>query len=282
MTTRKTYPVVSFKTLPDEDGVTGRFQARVSVFNNIDLVGDKVLPEAFDVSLKSWQDSGDPIPVIWSHDWGNPFAHIGTVDPKDAVATDEGLEVTGTIDLSNPFAKQVYALMKRRAVKEFSFAYDIVEERTGRDKSNELVQLNLIEVGPTLKGANPDTELLGVKAALEAAAAEEKAADDGPEEPEEKALGTVYVDIVPRIKELGEDELEELVKAVVAAKAGRVLSAKNEAKIKAAADAVVAAAESLRDVLESVQAEPTVEPKAADEPELDDHDPAKWKAILQG
>jgi hypothetical protein len=27
--------------------------------------------------LAAWRVSGDPVPVIWSHDWGTPDAHIG-------------------------------------------------------------------------------------------------------------------------------------------------------------------------------------------------------------
>ena len=177
----KTYEVVSFKALPDEAGDEGRFEAIVSVFGNVDFQGDRVMPGAFKTSIDRWQESGDPIPVIWSHDWGNPLAHIGFVDPGDVEEVETegkarnkvgGLKVTGQIDLDNPFAAQVYRLMKERRVKEFSFAYDVIRESPGRDRANELHELDLIEVGPTLKGANPSTELLGVKERLEDAAAE--------------------------------------------------------------------------------------------------------------
>ena len=186
MTTKKTYPVAQFKALPDEDGQTGRFEAIVSVFGNVDFQGDRVMPGAFSKSIDSWRESGDPVPVIWSHEWGDPFAHIGYVDPNEMVeiAPGEkangivpGLLVRGVLDVDKPFAKQVYDLMRTRRVKEFSFAYDVKKEAPGKDRANELHEVSVIEVGPTLKGANPDTVSLGVKSGLERAAKEQASAE---------------------------------------------------------------------------------------------------------
>lgn len=161
---------VEFKAL-DTDEPTGEFEAIVSVFGNVDAQGDRVLPGAFETSLAAWRAKGSPIPVIWSHDWGNPNAHIGGADANLVEEVDRGLKVKGQIDLDNPFASQVHKLMKGRRVTQFSFAYDIVKEKRAKDGANELVELDIIEVGPTLRGANPDTELLAVKSDLEAAAA---------------------------------------------------------------------------------------------------------------
>lgn len=164
------YDVAQFKALPDDGEEKGRFEALVSVFGNVDLQGDRVVKGAFTSSLDEWKATGAPIPIIWSHDWGNPNAHIGSASPDQVVETDDGLKVGGSIDLDNPFAAQVYRLLKERRVKEFSFGYDVRREDKAEDGANELLELGLIEVGPTLKGANPNTELLAVKADLETAA----------------------------------------------------------------------------------------------------------------
>lgn len=156
------------KTFPAElkatgEGASGEFEALVSIFNNVDLVGDRVMPGAFTKSLERWKSSGDPIPVIWSHEWDDPNAHIGTV--VEAEERPEGLYVKGQLDLENDFARQVHKLLMQRRVKEFSFAYDVVDEKQADDtRANDLVELDLIEVGPTLKGANPETQLIGAKA----------------------------------------------------------------------------------------------------------------------
>ena len=177
MKLNKTYPIASFKALEDEG--PGKFQAVVSVFGNVDLQGDRVMPGAFKNTLKKWQAKGDPIPVIWSHDWMNPDAHIGYVDAADAQELiDEdskangsvptgGLLVKGHMDVHKPFAAQVFDLLKDRRVKEWSFAYDVNDEAMADDGANELKDLELLEVGPCLKGANPETYTVSAKSALE-------------------------------------------------------------------------------------------------------------------
>lgn len=170
MSSQKTVHLARFKAL---DEGAGTFEAVVSVFGNVDLVGDRVVAGAFETSLKDWADSGDPIPVIWSHKWDDPHMHIGAVTEASEVA--DGLLVKGALDLDAPVAAQVYRLLKERRVKEFSFAYDVVREKRAPDGANELLELKVIEVGPTLKGANPTTQLLDVKAAPEAKAAQIKA-----------------------------------------------------------------------------------------------------------
>jgi HK97 family phage prohead protease len=164
------------------DGLTeGEFTALVSVFGNTDSVGDVVQPGAFTKTLADWAAKGDPVPVIWSHDWGDPFSHVGIV--LTAAETADGLEVTGQIqDLdTNPKAAQVYRLLKGRRVTQFSFAYDVVEGAwvEGTDDMGrwygyyELRELKLYEVGPCLVGANQETELLAAKAARLAAGVKE-------------------------------------------------------------------------------------------------------------
>lgn len=157
---KRAFEVVEFKALDKK----GEFEALVAVFGNVDLGGDRIVKTAFDKSLARWQEKGDPIPIIWNHMWDNPEAHIGEADPADVIATDEGLHVKrGRLDLDRPFAEQVHHLMSRRRVKEFSFGYNLLDkERT--DDALDLLELDLFEFGPTLKGMNPETELLAVKA----------------------------------------------------------------------------------------------------------------------
>jgi HK97 family phage prohead protease len=204
---RKTYPV-ALKTL-DGEGEKGKVEAIVSVFGNVDLGGDRVVKGAFAKSIDAWRQSGKPVPVIFNHEWGDLWSHIGAVDSLEE--TEQGLKAMYTLDVDdNPAAAQVYRLMKRGSLKEHSFAYSVVREKSAKDGANELHELDIIEVGPTLKGMNPDTEVLAVKSALEqVTAAHEKTADaDG-------------------------------------AKAGRVISKANEAKLRSAMDAIAQVLSSL-------------------------------------
>lgn len=155
------------KAAGEGDGLgAGEFTALVSVFGNEDSVGDVVMPGAFADDLARWKQSGDPIPVIWSHDWGDPFSHIGSV--VEAKETSAGLLVTGQLDLANPKAEQVFRLLKGRRVTQFSFAYDILDGGWGERDGGEVYELRKLkvhEVGPCLVGANQETELLAAKAA---------------------------------------------------------------------------------------------------------------------
>lgn len=157
---------VAVKAVGKDDGLEdGQFEAIVSVFNTIDSYGDVVVPGAFTEDLEQWAASGDPLPVIWAHDWMDPFSHVGY--SISATEDARGLKVKGQLDLDNPKALQVYRLLKGRRIKQFSFAFDVLEAGFGtRDDQEvyELRKLKVYEVGPCLIGVNQDTELLAVKA----------------------------------------------------------------------------------------------------------------------
>ena len=164
----------AFKALgPDDGEPVGSFEAIVSVFDNVDKAGDRIKSTAFDNTLEKWRNSGDPIPVILSHNWDDPFAIIGHADPNNVKAIEgRGLYVKGMIDHldQNPVAAQVHRLMGSRLLKEFSFGYTVPSggEKKAQDGAYDLTEINLIEIGPTLKGVNPDTELLSLKSAVAA------------------------------------------------------------------------------------------------------------------
>lgn len=160
------------KTFPVEikaAGDAGEFTALVSAFGNVDLVGDRVLKGAFSKTLRKFRDAEKPIPIVLSHQWDDVMAHIGKADPALAEQTDAGLVLSGQLDISdNPVAKQTYKLMKERRLTGFSFGYTVPDG--GQEKkngANEISEIDLIEAGPTLKGANPEAQLQAVKSALD-------------------------------------------------------------------------------------------------------------------
>lgn len=165
--------VAQIKAVDDGSAPEGTFEAVVSVFGNIDYAGDRVVKGAFAKSLTTWASSGDPIPVVWSHQWQDPEMHIGGV--IEAEERDEGLWVKAELDIEDPVAAKVWRLLKSRRVREFSFAYDVLDEKR-QNGANELLELDVIEVGPTLKGMNPNTLLLDAKSRREARAARAEAA----------------------------------------------------------------------------------------------------------
>lgn len=212
------------KAAGTEDGLEpGQFRALVSVFGNKDSYGDIVQPGAFTNTLAEWKASGEAIPVYWSHQMSDPELNIGWV--LDAKETDAGLEVLAQLDVgegASPKAALVHRLLKREGgVRQFSFAYDVVDgsqvEKDG-ESYFELRELKLYEVGPTPIGANQATELLGVKTAAHAA----------------QAIG------------------QELADGL---KAGRTISAKNEAALRDALAALEAGGGHLKNVLSALSAD---------------------------
>lgn len=179
----KTVPAQIKAAGPDDGLEEGQFEAIVSVFDNIDSYGDVVRKGAFEETLDEWAQSGNPIPVYYSHRMDDPDFNIGEV--LDAKETNVGLWVKAAIDLGDDasrVAKQSYRLMKGRRLTQFSFAYDVLDggwvDKTedGVDSSfYELRRLKLYEVGPTPIGANSETELLGVKHLAESLTLRQKA-----------------------------------------------------------------------------------------------------------
>lgn len=151
----------------DEDGTTsGTFEAYASVFGNRDSYGDIVQKGAFKDTLKEWSDSGNVLPVLYGHDFADPFSNIGSV--VDAVEDDHGLKITGKLDLDNPKAAQVHKLLQEKRLSQMSFAFDVQKGAWSEDEDGEYYSIDkvkLYEVSVVPIGANQETEILAVKSA---------------------------------------------------------------------------------------------------------------------
>lgn len=225
----------------------GEFTALASVFNNVDAVGDVVMPGAFAADLVEWKASGEVIPLYWGHMMSDPQMCVGSI--LDARETDVGLEVKAQLDLDTDNGAQVYRLMKGRRVNRMSFAYDILDaapaERDGRSVY-ELRQLKLHEISVVQVPANPAAVVQDVKTTTTTTT---------------NAVG--YGITV--------DDSGNLVLSPPA-KAGRVLSGKNEESLKGALDKIAAGVSDIKSVLAALDdskdgtASPA-QPAATEEPD---------------
>ena len=157
------------KAGPDDGLDDGVFSAYASVFGNKDSYGDVVVKGAFADDLKSWEESGQNIPLLFGHNMSDPDFNIGHV--IEAKEDDRGLLVTAQLDLENPKAAQVYRMLKGKRVNQMSFAYDVLEGSTvdtEDDHFYELRKLKTYEVSVVTIGANQETEVLAVKSAADA------------------------------------------------------------------------------------------------------------------
>lgn len=199
-----------FKALGDGEG-DGTFEAIVAVFGNVDHQNDRIIPGAFSETIREWKQSGDPIPVVYTHKWTDLAAFVGEIldaeellpgSPKlpKGLQPFGGLWVKGRLDIDEDLdARKLFRLLKRRRIKEWSFAYDVLDERPGEDGANELIRLSLIEIGPTLKGANSLTTTVATKAAPPAAGRKAEANVAGSFEDRQRAVSdAVHADLLER------------------------------------------------------------------------------------
>jgi HK97 family phage prohead protease len=243
---------VQIKAAGSDDGLAeGQFRALVSVFNNVDSTGDMVMPGAFAKTLSEWSESGDPIPVYWSHRMDDPEFLIGQV--LQASETDAGLEVLGQLDVEDgsPKARAAYRALKGRRTTQFSFAYDVIDggpvEKDGQEYQ-ELRELKLSEVSTTPIGANDQTALLAVKR---------------------------WAESTPQVSALNAINPADYAQLSLGLKSGRTLSAKNESTLRDAVDALASAVTHIKSVLASLDSGQEPSGGKANASEASDTGPAK-------
>jgi hypothetical protein len=186
----KRMPLLHAKALSGDDK-PGTFEAIVSVFGVPDIVRDVVEPGAFAQSI------ADELPkVVWSHDFMTPpigvtlemdeldLAKLKKLAPDGVPeGATGGLYGKGRllIDQDNgedvPLARHVWANFNavggdgRPGLDEFSWRgavmVETIEQREGMLPLYHLDKIELVEWGPCLKGANPETALIAAKSLID-------------------------------------------------------------------------------------------------------------------
>lgn len=201
---RKTFSA-AYKVL---DEAKGEIQAIVSVFNNVDRAGERVLPGYFEKSLAAKLPKG-----VWMHDWTRPIAV--TDDAKELLPGDPllperlkdlgGLYVKGRLNLDVQDGKDALSHLKFGSVDEFSFGYQNVktayDEKTG---VRDLIEGEIFEWSPVLIGCNSATALLSAK-------------DGRPLDPDD--LLHLAADLVDR---LSHKSLDDAQRAILAKRAAEI------------------------------------------------------------
>lgn len=211
---------VKVKAGPDDGLGEGEFSAYASVFGNVDSYGDVVVKGAFANDLKRWEESGNPIPLLFGHNMSDPDYNIGHV--VSAIEDDKGLLVTAQLDLENPKAMQTYRMLKGRRINQMSFAYDVLAEdevEAAGAKANELRELRLYEVSVVTIGANQETEVLAVKSAADALLSGTKAGRVLSAK-NETELRTAHEAIGNVLAAIGKDDDQEKASGTTEAKSG--------------------------------------------------------------
>ena len=189
----KQYPVF-VKAPTDTEAAAGIVEMVVSTYA-VDSWGDQVIPGAFAETLAEWKTSGDPIPFIWSHQHSDPDAHIGVV-----LEAEERLQPDPTTTPPTPAGLWI----KAQVDLEEPFAAKVYRLLKGRRVKQASFAYDVVEGGPATKDGQRVYELRQLQLF---------------------EVGPTLIGMNQGTQLLNAKALND---ALAHAKAGRVLSAKNE------------------------------------------------------
>ena len=159
---------VAVKSAGADDAPEGRFEAYASVFDVVDSYGEVIRKGAFAETLNEWAASGKTIPVLYGHNFSDPFMNLGGV--VEAVEDEHGLRIVADLDLDNPTAVQVRRLIQAGRISEMSFAFTYRDAGPVTLDGEEVIEVRsveLFEVSIVPVGANRETEIMSVRSALD-------------------------------------------------------------------------------------------------------------------
>lgn len=135
----------------------GTFEGYGSVHGNVDSYGEKVMPGAFSASLAKHRREGTAVLMLWQH---NPSEPIGVWE--DLAEDSKGLWGKGRLITEVQKAREVHALMKRKAIGGLSIGYSEVKVTPDGNVRN-LEELDLYEISPVSFPANRRARIETVK-----------------------------------------------------------------------------------------------------------------------
>lgn len=129
------------------DGSLGRFSGDAATYGNVDLIGDIVLPGAFNRCIA---EKGTHYPLLWSHNMSDV---IGSFDVKD---TEASLRIEGSFNMDVQRGREGHALLKRGDLNGLSIGYIVKDYDYDSEGHRLLKELELIEVSVVAFPCNPE------------------------------------------------------------------------------------------------------------------------------
>lgn len=156
-----------FKSFPfklSHVGQAGEFEGYASVFGNVDLGNDVVVPGAFEKTLA--ESSGGKVPILDHHD---PEKQVGW--NLGAYEDERGLYVRGKLDLNVQLARERYSLLRMASDvggrTGLSIGYQTVKSEPDKERPQvrRLKEVKLFEYSIVVFPMNPQAAVTGVKSA---------------------------------------------------------------------------------------------------------------------
>lgn len=164
----KEYKRIHFevKAVDDEQGL---IEAYGSVFSNIDQGNDVVDKGSFKRTIKNSKARIDAkkanflATMLWNHDTEHFLPIGGWYDLEE---DDHGLLGKGQIVVETQLGRDVYMLIKKKVINEFSIGYEVMPGGSYYEKGTgvrHLTELRLWEISPVVWAMNQEALLVGVK-----------------------------------------------------------------------------------------------------------------------
>lgn len=151
---------LGFQTIKDN----GDFEGYASFFHVVDDHRDRVMPKAFETSLSIWKSKKKLPKMLWHHQQDCP---IGVW--HDIYEDEKGLYVKGKILLELQKGREIYALLKAKAIDGLSIGYHVLESSFDQDRSGRKIRnlhtIDLREISLVTFGANEHACVNNVKKA---------------------------------------------------------------------------------------------------------------------
>lgn len=138
------------------------FEGHGSIFGNVDLGGDVVVPGAFRKSLARHKKAGSLPQMFWMH---RPDQVPGRW--LDMEEDSKGLYVRGEL-ADTPLGQEMHTLLKMKAVRGQSIGYQTVDSEFSKDGIRLLKEVELWEVSLVSLAMNPLAQVEAVKSRLSA------------------------------------------------------------------------------------------------------------------
>jgi len=136
------------------------FEGHGSVFGNVDLGGDIVVPGAFKRSLARHKQAGTLPQMFWMHK-----ADMVPGAWKEMHEDERGLFVRGEL-ADTQLGNEIHTLLKMKAVRGLSIGYQTVDSDYDKDGNKLLKEVDLWEVSPVSLAMNPLAKVEAVKSRL--------------------------------------------------------------------------------------------------------------------
>lgn len=138
------------------------FEGHGSIFSNVDLGGDVVLPGAFKRSLAKHKRDGTAPLMFWMHRPDSVPGKWTTVREDD-----KGLYVKGEL-ASTPLGDEMRALLGMKAVRGLSIGFRLMDGDWSDDGTRLLKEIDLWEVSIVSMAMNPLARVEAAKSRLSA------------------------------------------------------------------------------------------------------------------